>query len=489
MLDDKKSSKRTTFVLCVKIIIAVLVVGIAAFFAINYFNNSKTDNQDVSTESKSELDENGIAYKFSIDSKNKRVYRVTPFNNTDLYKVQLNGIKDTYYVMDTNGNTVFKVIDKVYVTSDYKYIYTYNDDTIKIYNAATHKEVTPKGINDNFSSKTFFIEGDIICTYNSSYDLSNQKCLWSGEQINIKYIVYKANGLMLCLDADKNYLVYNYLTGKNLCNGLESYEGCQINSAGYFIIQVGNIVKVYDSNGEYVSQFNVPSGHVITKFIMPGQYFCFYEDKNSPYQVTVTDLSGNIVREDVYIRTWSDTFYYYPTKDTIMVHGDLTGRNREWFSGILDSSMNWVISQSAKLYEQVHWVYGDVYSLRDEDYNYYLYNKSTDAKLNTTGGLYVIKYYTDDNKIIKLSGKMYKVDTLELINIEYKEDYEYYQLSENTFLGYNKYYEQDITIYDENGNIVKNLKLGEGTEYVDGLGDSIVTYNNDKGYSLIKLDI
>lgn len=496
---EKKSQKGIALIYLVLIIIAIVVVGFGGFFAFKHFSNSKSNNETFNNgqvvenkeENKNtdvvETDANGIAYKFSIDSKNKRVYDVTPFNGTDLYKVQLNGVKNTYYVMDTQGNTIFKVLDNVYTTSDYKYIYTYNDTTIKIYNAVTHKEITPDGINNNFSSKKFFIEGDIICTYNASYNLSSAECLWSGDEINISAVVYKANGLMLCMDSNKNYLVYNYLTGKNLCEGLETYKGCQINSAGYFITQVENIAKVYDSDGKYISQFNVPSKHVITKFIMPGKHFCFYEDKNSPYQVTVTDMSGNIVREDVYIRTWSDTFSYHSSKDIIMVHGDLTNRNHDWFSGILDSSMNWIISQSDKLYAQVHWLYGDIYSLRDDDYNYYLYNSTNGSKLDTTGGIYVIKYYTNDNKIIKSSGKMYKADTLELINIEYKEGYEYYQLSKDTFVEYEKYDKQNITVYDVNGNLLKKIDLGEGTKYSDALNDTIITYNDNTGYSLISI--
>ena len=493
----EKSQKGIALIYLILIIIAILVMSLGGFFVFKYFSDSKLNNKTFNNgqgiENKeentnlSETDENGIAYNFSIDSKNKRIYNVTAIKGSDLYKIQLNGVANTYYIMDTQGNTIFKVLDKVYITKDRKYIYTYNDTTIKIYNATTHEEITPEGINNNFSGKKFFIEGDIICTLNASYNLSNQECLWNGDEINIRAIVYKANGLMLCIDSNEKYLVYNYLTGKNLCQGLGNYKGCQINSAGYFITQVDNIAKVYDSEGKNIFQFNVPSKHVIANFIMPGKHFCFYEDKNSPYQVTVTDMSGNIVREDVYIRTWTGCFLYYPIKDIIMIHGDLTNRNRDWFSGILDSSMNWVISQTEKLYEEIHWQYGDIYTLKDSDNRYYLYNSSNNAKLETTGKAYLIKYYTNDNEIIELSGKMYRADTFELINIEYKEDYKYYQLSKNTFMEYSNYDKQNISIYDINGNLINKIDLGKGTSYYTALNDTIIGYNDDTGYSLVSI--
>ena len=117
----EKSQKGIALIYLILIIIAILVMSLGGFFVFKYFSDSKLNNKTFNNgqgiENKeentnlSETDENGIAYNFSIDSKNKRIYNVTAFEGSDLYKIQLNGVANTYYIMDTQGNTIFKVLD------------------------------------------------------------------------------------------------------------------------------------------------------------------------------------------------------------------------------------------------------------------------------------------------------------------------------------------------------------------------------------------
>lgn len=431
-----------------------------------------------------------LAYEFLTDSTNQKIYDVDCVMGTDLYVVYLNKKKTKEFVMDAEGNTIFKGLSYIKVTKDKEYVYTYDDDTIKIYRADTHEEVTPEGINDNFSDDFYFISGDVVCTINGSYDLSTGKCLWKGENMNIFNQVWAFKGLLLGGDIERNYVLYNYLTGENLGEkiGEPHNNEFQINGAGYFCVQIGETIKVYDKEGVKISEFTVPSGHslpsVYERYVMPGEHFAFYEDANYPSQLTITDMQGNIVREDVYMDEDSQYYIYYPYDDILQVFGGV-GNREPFYAGVLDSSMNWVISQADNLYRHIDRYYGDIYYLKDVNEQGFMFNSTTKATLTLGEDFPSFADWHTENKLFTLGDKFYRTDTMELIALEYKESCDYKQIFWDTFAELDEAGAK-ATVYNMDGAVVTEIALDAGSEFVEGRGNSFVVKHPEKGYQLIK---
>lgn len=429
-------------------------------------------------------------YDFTIDNSNRLIERIKLINNTDLFLVTVPGNLDPKYVvdsnkkyvMDANGNTLFLELDETVVTDDHKYIYTYNFEGITIYNAITHENITPPGINEYFNSSMFFIEKDVLVTKTAAFDLNTGKCIWytDSDVYNMSKTLHKANELMLYRNYDDQIHVFNYMTGTCLTDKLtEEYDYLQINSSGFFCTQSGNTVKVYDKNGNLTSEFTLPDGYQCAPYLFPGEHFGFYFSSHDSELIKITDLTGNIIMEEISIGDGVYKSYdYYSPKDIIYISGND-------YSGLLDSSMNWIISQDEKIYDNCYWLYGDIYCVSNDNYTYtYIYNSSTKALLEGDT-LSVSKSYFEGSEIIGLENKIYDINSFQLLDFEFSDYHTYHILSETTFAEYVPDESEPITIYQMDGSIVTTLPLDYDSEFVTGIRNTIITYDYENGYRLL----
>lgn len=431
-------------------------------------------------------------YDFTIDNSNKLIDRIKLIDFTDLFIVTVSEKSPSKYVfedndkyvIDANGNTLFVELNETIVTDDHKYIYTYNCDGITIYNAITHENITPPNINDYFNSSMFFIEKDILVTRAAAFDLKTSKCLWNTDDdiYNMSQILYKANELMLYKDYDDHIHVFNYMTGTCLSDMItEGYDYLQINSSGFFCAQLGNTVKVFDKHCNLTSEFILPADYQCAPYLFPGEHFGFFNPQNDSELITITDLAGNTIIEKIAITDGILPYNYYSPKDIICIHGEIS--NYAYYSGVLDSSMNWIISQEEKLYDSIYWAYDDIYCV-DNQNTFYIYNSSTNALLERDT-LSFSKSYFEGAQIIEVDKKVYDINSLQLLDMEFSDYHTYHILSETTFAEYVEDESEPITIYQMDGSIVTTLPLEYGSEFVTGIRNTIITYDYQNGYRLL----
>ncbi|MBR4085204.1 MAG: hypothetical protein IKK33_13080 [Lachnospiraceae bacterium] len=499
-----------------KLIMAIIIMGILSLSScgkqetnndssVSTISQTSQNNETEDTKEESEKKDNineenkqsEYAYDFATDSKNKKIADIRNIAGTDMYEVNYNMKKACHYIMDSNGNTVLcpddEVEDSLYVLSnDRRYIYDPGLN-IAVCDAITHQNVTPDGVADGASGKLLFIKNDILVTQKGAYDLKTGKPLWKDKEIGIELQTYRNDSMCKGYETTNNVCLYNYLTGENLLEIVKkdlpesNIRDVQINDSDYFCIEIDGTIKVYDNTGKAISEFPLTENYQLFNESFPGAHFVFKskESGSSGEKLLITDIYGNVVRDDVWLnRTSGIDMNFLDIGDVFIVNGHTQKQNTS-YGGVLDENMEWVISQSDMQYTSVERYYDDIYRLTTKDNKKCIYNAKTDAMMQVDEKAYIrIRYSNDNNQLFSIGNEMYNINNLEKISIDYKEGCTYEQISVSSFAEYYKNEAKPVTVYDASGNMLKVIELKEGYKYVSGSGNSVVIYSKENGFEL-----
>lgn len=476
-----------------KLVMCVVVVMALAMCACTEKDTTSSGSSGVESSTTKEKEENTnkektseLAYDFAVDSANNKVSNLFRIVRTGMYEVYYkNSCK---YIIDSEGNTVLRrdseVEEEFYgISNDNKYIYDPGEE-ISVYSIETNQNVTPEGLEKGESGKFMFIKNDLLVTQKGTYDLKANKALWNDKELDMYIAMFRNDSLCIGYSLDDKMKLYNYLTGEDLLEKTrmslpeddKDIYFLQINGNDQYSIETSKFIMVFDNAGNKLSQFPIPDGYHLSSYSFPGEFVVAKKDKN----LLIMDINGNVVKDDVKLDELElrDPFTLDIGDHYFIVDGG------EY--GILDSHMNWVVPQSEGTYSYIERLYGDIFLLKEDKETKYIYDARNDKKITATGMKYIFTVCpTAGNKLFYADNKLYNLEKMELVAIDYKEEFTYSQVSETSFIEYQKDSLEPITVYDADGKVLKTIELQEGDKYVDASGNSVAIYRKDKGIELI----
>lgn len=434
--------------------------------------DSKTEKE--SKGSKNEQQNSEYAYDFKIDSENKKIYDVKKLPKLDLYKVNINGNLYCHYVMDADGKTIMSPNGE-FMKSDFeKYIYCGSNDNFIIYNTLTHNNVNPNAVSEGGIGVVHFVNGDILFTNTGAYDLVTGETLWQTDDSDI-YLPHNRTDKLVeytPYEGEKKKIL-NYVTGNELTKNItEDYTRIALSGSNHFALEIGEIIKVYDENGKYIGEFNKPEGCKLKPFLLPGDHFLFESEWR---EWIITDIYGNLLKDKIY--SGGSTLKFVSDVVVIQKTGNLN-------AGVLDKNMNWIIPQEGSEYEYINYWGQQLLLLDKTDGTSYFYNIETGAQMEYESLSDMSVFLDKENQMIENDNKMYSIDDFELIEIDYKDECNYEQITRDTFVEYYVDSSKPVTLYDNEGKVVAKIELEPGEKYYSAAGYSIITYHNENGFEL-----